>query len=68
MSKENLERFCLLVLRDSELQNQLKELIERGAFINKILELGAQSGFEISREDVERQMRENRRLWNERWI
>jgi hypothetical protein len=68
MSKENLERFCLLVLRDSELQNQLKELIERGAFINKILELGAQWGFEISREDVERQMRENRRLWNERWI
>ena len=68
MSKENLQKFCRLVLRDSELQNQLKALIERDAFINKTLELGAQTGFDISREDVELQMRENRRLWNERWI
>ena len=68
MTKENLERFCLLVLGDLELQNQLKDLDEREEFINRVMELGASSGFEFSPDDIERQMRENRRVWNERWI
>jgi hypothetical protein len=68
MSKETLEQFCLLVLRDSMLQNQLKGLADRDEFIKKLIETGAQAGFEISRADVENQMRENRKLWNERWI
>jgi predicted ribosomally synthesized peptide with nif11-like leader len=68
MSKENLERFCELVLSDSGLQKQLKTLVERDEFIEKVIELGARSGFDFSREDVRLQMRENRRLWNERWI
>jgi hypothetical protein len=68
MSKENLNEFCRLVLSDLNLQNQLKNLIERDAFIAQVIMLGAQSGFEISREDVELQLRENRRLWHERWI
>ena len=68
MSKENLQQFCLLVLRDLKLQNQLKGLVDRDEFIEKLVESGARAGFEISREDVENQMRENRRLWNERWI
>lgn len=68
MSKENLNQFCLLVLRDLKLQNQLKDLIERENFITRIIELSAESGFEIVREDIEQQMRENRSLWHERWI
>jgi len=68
MSKENLQQFCLLVLRDLKLQNQLKGLVDRDEFIEKLVASGARAGFEISREDVENQMRENRRLWNERWI
>jgi hypothetical protein len=68
MSKETLQQFCLLVLRDSTLQNQLKGLVDRDEFIKKLVEIGARVGFEISRADVENQMRENRKLWNERWI
>jgi len=68
MSKENLDRFCALVLNDLSLQNQLKDVVEREDFIVQVIELGTNSGFEILREDVELQMRENRRLWHERWI
>jgi predicted ribosomally synthesized peptide with nif11-like leader len=68
MSKENLQQFCRLVLGDSELQNQLKDVVERDEFIKKVIELGARAGFEIAREDIERQMRENRKLWIEKWI
>ncbi|HVE57560.1 MAG TPA: Nif11-like leader peptide family natural product precursor [Pyrinomonadaceae bacterium] len=68
MSKENLKQFCQLVLRDLNLQDQLKVTIEREAFIAQVIVLGAKSGFEISREDVDLQLRENRSLWHERWI
>ena len=68
MSKERLEKFCLLVLSDLSLQSQLKNINERDEFIRKVCELGANSGFEISREDVESQISENRRLLNQRWI
>ena len=68
MSKENLDQFCLLILKEINLQNQLKNIIEREDFIARMIELGADSGFEITREDVELQLRENRRLWHERWI
>jgi len=68
MSKDNLNQFCLLVLSDLNLQNQLKDLIEHQDFIARIIELGANAGFEIVREDIELQLRENRSLWHERWI
>jgi hypothetical protein len=68
MSKENLNHFCRLVLSELNLQNQLKILTERDDFIPRVIELGAEKGFEISREDIEFQLRENRRLWHERWI
>ena len=68
MSKENLNQFCHLVLNDLELQDQLNNLTERDEFIPKVIELSAASGLEITREEVEDQMRENRRLWHERWM
>jgi len=68
MSKDNLEKFCLLVLGDLELQNQLKALEERDEFIEKVVELGARCGFEFSCEDIKNQIRENRELMSERWI
>ncbi len=68
MSKENLNQFCLLVLSDLNLQNQLKGLVVREDFVDRIIELSVESGFEIVREDIEIQMRENRSLWHERWI
>jgi len=68
MSKENLNQFCRLVLSDLNLQNQLKDLVDRDDFIKQVIELSAKSGFEILREDIELHLRENRRLWHERWI
>lgn len=68
MSKDNLNKFCVLVLSDLNLQIQLKDLSEREDFITRIIELGANAGFEIVREDIELQLRENRSLWHERWI
>ena len=68
MSKENLEQFRELVLSDIDLQNELKKIIDRDEFFEKVRQLGAVSGFEIAREDIERQMNENRKLWHKRWI
>lgn len=68
MSQENLQGFCFFVLRDLQLQDQLRSLTDREEFIAKVIESGANFGFEITREEIELQMRENRRLWNERWI
>ena len=68
MSKHNLNRFCELVLADLELQDQLKNQTDRDEFISKVIELSAASGLKISREEVAEQMRENRRLWHERWM
>jgi len=67
MSKEDLRQFCRFVLDDLELQNKLKEVFERDEFIEKVVDLGALAGFIFSREDVEQQMRENRKMWNQRW-
>jgi hypothetical protein len=68
MSEENFERFRELVLRDLSLQKRLRECAERAAFIQKVVELGAECGCEITPEDVEEAMRRNRRAWLERWI
>jgi hypothetical protein len=68
MSKEKLEEFCLLVLGDPELRKQLQDISERDEFMTRVIELGARNGFEIMPEDVEEKIRENRRLWHERWI
>ena len=68
MSVENLKKFCQVVLQDLSLQNQLKNPNERDEFFARVIELAAESGFEILREDIEQQLRENKRLWHERWI
>jgi hypothetical protein len=54
MSSENMQGFCLLVLRDPNLQNELINLSDREEFIRQVLISAANSGLEISRDDVER--------------
>jgi len=68
MSKENLDQFILLVLKDLSLQNNLKSFTNHKNLIEKIINLGAENSLEISREDIELKLRENRHLWNERWL
>ncbi|HEX8370866.1 MAG TPA: Nif11-like leader peptide family natural product precursor [Pyrinomonadaceae bacterium] len=68
MSQENFERFRELVLRDLSLQQRLREATDRHVFIQKIVEMSAECGYEITPEDVEKAMRRERRAWLERWI
>ena len=68
MSEENFERFREHVLGNSLLQERLREITDRAVFIQSVLELGAECGYEITPEDVEEAMRANRRAWLERWI
>jgi hypothetical protein len=68
MSQENFERFRQLVLRDLSLQERLREIAERPLFIQQVVELSADCGYEITTAEVEEAMRRNRRAWLERWI
>lgn len=68
MSKVNLQDFCRMILNDLEIQDRLKNVTDRDKFILKVVELGEKSGFEFTSEDVEEQMRENRRQWHEKWM
>jgi len=68
MSEENFERFQQLVLRDSSLQERLREITERPVFIKRVVELSLERGYEITTAEVEAAMRRNRRAWLERWI
>lgn len=68
MSQESLQKFCLLVLEKPEWQADLKAIEDKARFIRAVLELGRNMGFEFSGEEIEAQMRENRRNWHERWI
>ena len=68
MTLENFERFREIVLRDLSLQEQLREIAERSVFIQKVVELSAKYGYEVTPEDVEEAMRRSRRAWLERWI
>ncbi|HEX8735390.1 MAG TPA: Nif11-like leader peptide family natural product precursor [Pyrinomonadaceae bacterium] len=68
MSLENFERFREIVLRDLSLQEQLREITERSVFMQKVVELSARCGYEITPEDVEEAMSRSRRAWRERWI
>jgi Cdc6-like AAA superfamily ATPase len=68
MSQENFERFRQLVLRDLSLQERLREIDERAVFIQQVVELSLESGYEITTAEVEEALRRNRRAWLERWI
>lgn len=57
-----------MILNDLEIQDRLKNVTDRDKFILKVVELGEKSGFEFTSEDVEEQMRENRRQWHEKWM
>jgi hypothetical protein len=50
------------------LQKELQNIPERDVFIARVVELGAQSGFEFTAGEVLEMMRENQRTWIERWI
>lgn len=68
MTKKGLDEFCSHILKNPELQNELKSVKDVFDFTQKAVEVGEKLGFTFSINDVENRMRENRRLWHERWM
>ncbi|MGB9179271.1 MAG: Nif11-like leader peptide family natural product precursor [Pyrinomonadaceae bacterium] len=68
MAKEKLENFQKLVLRDLSLQEKLRDITDREAFIVLTVRLGEEYGCSFRREDVEEALRASRRAWGERWL
>jgi hypothetical protein len=68
VSLENFEKLRQIVLQDVDLQKQLQEITERDTFISRLVEIGRARDLQFESEDVLEAMRENRRVWVERWI
>lgn len=68
MTSENFERFTAHVLSESSLQEKLRSIVDKEAFIALAVEVGAAEGFDFTGEDVEAAMLEKKRVWIERWI
>jgi hypothetical protein len=67
MSQKAFEQFRSLVLKEPMLQKEVRYLTG-DEFVVRVVELGADDGFEFTTDDVLAAMRENKRLWIERWI
>ena len=65
---EDLEAFYNCVLEDLSLQTELKSIGDLAAFVDRVVAIGRERGFEFERENVEDRMRRNRQAWIERWI
>ena len=63
----NLERFREMVLSDRELHARLRAA-GRQAFVPLAVQLGAERGCVFTAAAVEAALREQRRVWLERWI
>jgi hypothetical protein len=68
MSQESFEQFRNVVLEDLSLQERLRVFTERDEFIARVVESGAERGFQFTAEEVMEAMNASRRGWIERWI
>ncbi|RON38286.1 aspartyl beta-hydroxylase [Pseudomonas frederiksbergensis] len=62
-----LLQFQRLVAGDVELSKTLQGLADTEVFITRTLELAAERGLVLSREELRAAMRNGRRQWNEQW-
>ena len=68
MSQETLTQFRQLVFSDTLLQEQLREITDRQEFIEQVVRLGNERGYEFTADDVENALQAERRVWLERWL
>ena len=66
--RENLERFGGLVLADRGLHDRLRNTANQEAFAALAVRLGAERGCVFTAPVVEAALREQRRVWLERWL
>jgi hypothetical protein len=67
-SPENLARFRTLVHEDAALAEELRDIIDRQLFVERVVRLGAERGCRFAPEDVEEALRAGRRAWPGRWV
>lgn len=66
MSRDRLDEFRDLVLHDPELQAQLRIILDRQAFGERMVQLAAERGYYFTAEQIEIALAEARRDWNRR--
>jgi aspartyl/asparaginyl beta-hydroxylase len=65
---DELERFRELVLQKDGLQEQLREVTDRDAFVSRVLSLGKEHGCEFTAGDIRVAMQAGMQGWIERWV
>jgi predicted ribosomally synthesized peptide with nif11-like leader len=68
MSQTDLEQFCERVLQNQSLQEKLRSISDRQAFIASVVQLGTEQGFTFSVEEVQTAMQNMTRAWIERFV
>jgi len=64
----HFEQFRELVLREPELQRELREPEDFSTFLPVVLQLARERGYPVAAEEVESAWRAAQRAWIERWI
>ncbi|MGI8808140.1 MAG: hypothetical protein ACR2KK_09925 [Acidimicrobiales bacterium] len=65
---DGLERFRVVVLADTDLQNALLAVADRREFVARVVEEARAQSCAVTPEEVEEALRTSWRAWNERWI
>lgn len=60
--------FRELVLRDAEVQDQLRAVTDPAQFVVIAVQIAAAHGIHVSVDEIERELTESRRSWQERTI
>lgn len=60
--------FQKFVLESPALQEELRDIPEWGAFMDRVLAMGAANGYAFTADDLAQAMQASRRAWIERWI
>lgn len=68
MDTETFLHLQRIVSQNPDLQCDLQRFEDRDAFIARVLEIGAHHNLDFTAEYLTEKMRENRRVWIERWI
>ena len=62
-TESDLDRFRRLVLQDSSLQEQLRNIDDHDAFTTLVVKLAAEGGYLITATEIDEAMRRTRQRW-----
>lgn len=68
MSQESFENFRSLVLEDHSLQQTLREKSDYSDFVELVVSVGNERGYDFTANDVNSAYNASRRAWIQRWF